>query len=83
MSDCKTWCNRGGLTCALLPLVYQGGFTAEILMGSGSGSISVGASCLAISLTSTSEIQMGDIILSEIFALYGMYETQRIKRWLL
>ncbi|KXB99421.1 peptidase, M24 family [Proteus mirabilis] len=54
----------------------RGGFTAEILMGSGSEYIGWGPPVWQYRSQAPREIQMGDIILSEIFALYGMYETQ-------
>lgn len=54
----------------------MGGFTAEILMGSGSEYIGWGQPAWQYRSQKPREIQEGDIVLTEIFALYGMYETQ-------
>lgn len=53
-----------------------GGFTAEILMGSGPEYIGWGQPAWQYRSQKPREIERGDIVLSEIFALYGMYETQ-------
>lgn len=54
----------------------MGGFTAEILMGSGPEYIGWGQPAWQYRSQKPREIQEGDIVLTEIFALYGMYETQ-------
>lgn len=54
----------------------MGGFTAEILMGSGPEYIGWGQPAWQYRSQKPREIQLGDIVLTEIFALYGMYETQ-------
>ncbi|EMF0916032.1 MULTISPECIES: M24 family metallopeptidase [Providencia] len=54
----------------------MGGFTAEILMGSGPEYIGWGQPGWQYRSQKPREIQEGDIVLTEIFALYGMYETQ-------
>ncbi len=54
----------------------MGGFTAEILMGSGTEYIGWGQPAWQYRSQPPRKIEQGDIVLSEIFALYGMYETQ-------
>ncbi|MDX7493290.1 M24 family metallopeptidase [Providencia stuartii] len=54
----------------------MGGFTAEILMGSGPEYIGWGQPAWQYRSQKPREIKEGDIVLTEIFALYGMYETQ-------
>lgn len=54
----------------------MGGFTAEILMGSGPEYIGWGQPAWQYRSQPPRKIEQGDIVLSEIFALYGMYETQ-------
>ena len=54
----------------------MGGFTAEILMGSGPEYIGWGQPAWQYRSQKPREMQEGDIVLTEIFALYGMYETQ-------
>ncbi len=54
----------------------SGGFTAEILMGSGPEYIGWGQPAWQYRSQKPRMLEMGDIVLSEIFALYGMYETQ-------
>lgn len=56
--------------------ISKGGFTAEILLGSGAEYIGWGPPAWQYRSQRPREIQQGDIVLSEIFALYGMYETQ-------
>ncbi len=56
--------------------ISMGGFTAEILMGSGPEYIAWGPPAWQYRSQAPRIIQEGDIVLSEIFALYGMYETQ-------
>ncbi|MCC9073248.1 M24 family metallopeptidase [Flavobacterium sp. F-65] len=56
--------------------ISMGGFTAEILMGSGPEYIGWGPPAWQYRSQAPRIIQEGDIVLSEIFALYGMYETQ-------
>lgn len=56
--------------------ISMGGFTAEILLGSGSEYVGWGPAAWQYRSQAPRVIQEGDIILSEIFALYGMYETQ-------
>lgn len=56
--------------------IAMGGFTAEILMGSGPEYIGWGPPAWQYRSQVPRIIQEGDIVLSEIFALYGMYETQ-------
>lgn len=56
--------------------ISLGGFTAEILMGSGPEYIAWGPPAWQYRSQAPRIIQEGDIVLSEIFALYGMYETQ-------
>ncbi|MCZ5350974.1 aminopeptidase P family protein, partial [Escherichia coli] len=52
------------------------GFTAEILMGSGSEYIGWGPPAWQYRSQAPREIQMGDIILSEIFALFNSQCSQ-------
>lgn len=56
--------------------ISMGGFTAEILMGSGPEYIGWGPPAWQYRSQPPRIIKEGDIVLSEIFALYGMYETQ-------
>lgn len=56
--------------------ISMGGFTAEILLGSGPEYFGWGPPAWQYRSQAPRIIQEGDIVLSEIFALYGMYETQ-------
>ena len=56
--------------------ISLGGFTAEILLGSGPEYFGWGPPSWQYRSQAPRIIQEGDIVLSEIFALYGMYETQ-------
>lgn len=56
--------------------IAMGGFTGEILMGSGPEYIGWGPPAWQYRSQAPRIIQEGDIVLAEIFALYGMYETQ-------
>lgn len=56
--------------------IAMGGFTAEILLGSGPEYIGWGPPAWQYRSQAPRIIREGDIVLSEIFALYGMYETQ-------
>lgn len=56
--------------------ISMGGFTAEILMGSGPEYMGWGPPAWQYRSQAPRIIREGDIVLSEIFALYGMYETQ-------
>lgn len=54
----------------------MGGYTAEILLGSGPEHVGWGPAAWQYRAQAPRVLQDGDLVLSEIFALYGMMETQ-------
>lgn len=54
----------------------QAGFTAEILIGSGPDYVGWGPGAWTYRAQPPRILQSGDIVLSEVFAFYGMMETQ-------
>lgn len=54
----------------------MGGYTAEILLGSGPEYVGWGPPAWQYRAQRPRVLQEGDLVLSEIFALYGMMETQ-------
>lgn len=54
----------------------MGGYTAEILLGSGPEYVGWGPAAWQYRAQAPRVLREGDLILSEIFALYGMMETQ-------
>ncbi|KFB87628.1 Xaa-Pro aminopeptidase [Serratia grimesii] len=54
----------------------MGGYTAELLLGSGPEYVGWGPPAWQYRAQAPRVLQEGDLVLSEIFALYGMMETQ-------
>lgn len=54
----------------------MGGYTAELLLGSGPEYVGWGPPARQYRARAPRVLQEGDLVLSEIFALYGMMETQ-------
>lgn len=52
------------------------GFTAEVLFGSGRQFIGWGPAAWTYHAQPPRIIEEGDVVLAEVFAFYGMYETQ-------
>ncbi|MFF7397355.1 M24 family metallopeptidase [Achromobacter sp. NPDC008082] len=73
----KPGASEADLVAAVTATCFSmGGYTAEILLGSGPEYVGWGPAAWQYRAQAPRILQQGDVVLSEIFALYGMMETQ-------
>lgn len=73
----KPGASEADLVAAVVATCFSlGGYTAEVLLGSGPEYVGWGPPAWQYRAQSPRILREGDIVLSEIFALYGLMETQ-------